>query len=180
MSGERMPTSAPEHDPSCAKCSLAMDRRTFLRGAAFAAAATLAALGVAPGAAFAANVRAISPSSGAGGQRAYRLPTADGVAVDSVNDVIIARWQGRVYAFSLRCPHRGTRLEWHAGETRIFCPKHKARFRPDGSHDSGRSTRNLDRYEVQRRGEELVVMLDALRRADEDPTGWSAAIVLVS
>jgi nitrite reductase/ring-hydroxylating ferredoxin subunit len=180
MSGEKKLTSGPAHDTSCAKCPLGMDRRTFLRGAALAATATLAALGAAPGAAFAANVRAIAPFSGAGGQRAYGFPTADGVAVDSANDVIIARWQGRVYAFSLRCPHRGTRLEWHADESRIFCPKHKARFRPDGSHDSGRSTRNLDRYEVQRRGAELIVILDALRRVDEDPAGWGAAMVLAS
>lgn len=180
MRGEGMRKSGSAHDVSCAKCPLAMDRRTFLHGAALAVAATLAAVGAAPGAAFAANVRAIAPSSGAGRQRAYRLPTADGVSVDDANDVIIARWQERVYAFSLRCPHRGTRLEWHGDESRIFCPKHKARFRPDGSHDSGRSTRDLDRYEVQRRGEELIVMLDALRRVDEDPAGWSAAMVLVS
>jgi nitrite reductase/ring-hydroxylating ferredoxin subunit len=179
MSVESKPTTGSAHDTSCGKCPLAMDRRTFLRDAALAAAATLAVLGATPGAAFAANVRAIAPLSRAGGQRAYRLPTTDGVSVDDANDVIIARWQGRVYAFSLRCPHRGTRLEWHADEARIFCPKHKARFRLDGSHDSGRSTRNLDRYDVQRRGEELIVILDALRRVDEDPAGWSAAMVLV-
>lgn len=156
-----------------------MGRRAFLRDAALAAAATLAALGLAPGAAFAEGVRAIAPLSGSAGQRAYRIPMADSVAVDAANDVIIARWQGRAYAFSLRCPHRGTRLEWRASETRIYCPRHKARFRPDGAHDSGRSTRDLDRFDVQRRGDEILVDFDALRRVDVDDAAWRAAVVVI-
>ena len=102
------------------------------------------------------------------------------VAVDAANDVIIARWQGCVYAFSLRCPHRGTRLEWHPDETRIFCPRHKARFRADGAHDSGRASRDLDRYDVRRQGEELIVDFDALLRADVDAAAWSLAMVKVA
>jgi nitrite reductase/ring-hydroxylating ferredoxin subunit len=125
-------------------------------------------------------VRAIAPLSGAGGQRAYRLPAADGATVDAANDLIIARWQGRVYAFSLRCPHRGTRLEWHADEARIFCPKHKARFRPDGAHDSGRSTRDLDRYGVRRQGEELIVNFAILYRADQNAAAWEGSTVQVA
>ena len=178
MSGEMDATSAPREE-SCTDCPLVVDRRAFLRGAALAAAATLAALGAAPSAAFAESVRAIAPLATAGGQRTYRMPGVDGVAVDWANDVIIARWQGRAYAFSIKCPHRGTRLEWHADETRIFCPKHKARFRPDGAHDSGRTSRNLDRYDVRRQGSDLVVNFDALRRADTDAAAWSAAVVQV-
>jgi nitrite reductase/ring-hydroxylating ferredoxin subunit len=90
-----------------------------------------------------------------------------------------ARWQGRAYAFSIKCPHRGTRLEWHADETRIFCPKYKARFRPDGAHVSGRTSRDLDRYDVRRQGSDLLVNFDALRRADTDAAAWSAAVVQV-
>jgi nitrite reductase/ring-hydroxylating ferredoxin subunit len=93
--------------------------------------------------------------------------------------VILARWQGHLYAFSLRCPHRGTRLEWHASESRVFCPKHKARFRPDGAHDSGRNTRSLDRYGLRLEGGAVVVELDVLHRIDEDPTAWEAAVIAV-
>jgi nitrite reductase/ring-hydroxylating ferredoxin subunit len=101
------------------------------------------------------------------------------VSIDSANDVILARWQNRVYAFSLRCPHRGTKLEWHADESRVFCPKHKARFRPDGAHDSGRNTRSLDRYDLHLDGSAVVVELDMLHRIDEDPAGWNAAAINV-
>ena len=38
---------------------------------------------------------------------------------------------------------------WHAAESRVYCPKHKVRFRPDGMHDSGRATRSLDRYDLR-------------------------------
>ena len=180
MASEATALRNAAHEEECSECPLAVDRRAFLRGAALAAAATLAALGVAPGPAFAEGVRAITPWRSAVAQRTYRLPTADGVSVDEANDVIIARWQGRAYAFSLKCPHRGTRLVWHADETRIFCPKHKARFRPDGAHDSGRSTRDLDRFELRRQGDELIVNFDALRRANDDVAAWRAAVVQVA
>jgi len=38
--------------------------------------------------------------------RTYAIPTADTISVDVANDVILARSQNRVYAFSLKCPHR--------------------------------------------------------------------------
>ena len=90
------------------------------------------------------------------------------------------RWAGRVYAFSLACPHRGARLEWHAAERRVFCPEHEARFRPDGAHDSGRRTRALDRHDLRREGNRLIVQLDARRRADQDAAAWEAATVVVA
>jgi hypothetical protein len=41
-----------------------------------------------------------------GAMRTYAIPTADTISVDVANDVILARSQNRVYAFSLKCPHR--------------------------------------------------------------------------
>ena len=162
----------------CHECPIVeVSRRAFLRNAALATAATMAAIGLTPSSAFAEAVRATSPLRAGGAERAYRIPAADGVSIDAANEVILVRWQGLAYAFSLACPHRGTRLEWHADEGRVFCPKHKARFRPDGAHDSGRQTRNLDRYEMRRQGATLVVMLDRLHRVDVDPAGWTAAVV---
>ena len=93
--------------------------------------------------------------------------------------MILVRWRERAYAFSTKCPHRGARLEWHPSEDRDFCPKHTARFRPDGAHDSGRKSRDLDRYDIRREGTSLVIRLDALRRADTDPTGWAAATAMI-
>ena len=162
----------------CGACPVAeVSRRAFLRNAALAAAATMAAIGLAPGTALAEAVHAVVPLGAAGAQRAYRIPAADGVFIDADSEVILVRWQGLGYAFSLACPHRGARLEWHADEGRVFCPKHKARFRPDGAHDSGRRTRNLDRYDIRRQGATLVVALDQVRRADVDPAAWAAAVV---
>ncbi|MBX6363392.1 MAG: Rieske (2Fe-2S) protein [Gemmatimonadetes bacterium] len=168
-------TDAPPAEPGV--CPLAVDRRTFVRHAALAAVASLAAAGAAPAAALAERVGTLTPGRAQGATRSYPIPATDGVAIDAENQVILARWQGRVYAFSLRCPHRGQRLEWHRDETRIFCPKHKARFHPDGAHASGRSTRPLDRYALSRRGETIVVDFGTLFRADEDPAGWAAAVV---
>lgn len=166
----------------CGACPIVeMNRRVFLRNAALATAATMAVLGSAPGTAFAEGVRAVTADGAAegaaGAERTYRIPMENGVAIDAGSEVILVRWEGLGYAFSLACPHRGARLEWHADEQRVFCPKHKARFRPDGVHDSGRQSRSLDRYEIRREGAALVVALDRVHRADLDPAAWMAAVV---
>ena len=164
---------------ACQSCAHATDRRAFLRHLAVAVAGTLAATGLSPSAAFASNARYIAPLTARGNQRRYDLPRTDSVAIDSSNEVILARWQGHVYAFSLNCPHRGTTLVWRADESRVFCPKHKARFRPDGAHDSGRNTRSLDRYALRMESGAVVVELDTLYRIDQDPGGWNGAVIAV-
>ena len=166
----------------CDECPVAAaSRRAFLRDAGLAVigALGLSALGR-PAAAFAASVMEVNATDSSGMLRTYGLPTSNSISVDAANDVILARWEDRVFAFSLRCPHRGSRLEWHADEGRVFCPKHKARFRPDGSHDSGRQSRDLDRYDISRRGASIVVDVDALRRADQEPDAWRAAVIVVA
>ena len=164
-------------DRACDACPLVVDRRRFLRDAALAAVATLAALGAAPSAALADAVRAVDPLAVAGTERSYPIPAADGVAVDAANDVIVVRWLNRAYAFSRKCPHKGATLQWRAGEGRVYCPKHKARFHPDGAHASGRRARDLDRHDIRRRGDQLAVDLAVVRRKDRDPEGWAAAVV---
>jgi nitrite reductase/ring-hydroxylating ferredoxin subunit len=174
-----MPT--PSHQPAddaatqpCDGCPLTVDRRAFLRAAA------LATLGVAvagsAASAFGATVASVRPRRAAGREQLYDVPLADGVSIDERNEVILVRWQNRAYALSSRCTHRGAALDWRPGDGQVFCPKHKARFRPDGVHAGGRRTRDLDRYDVRRRGDTLAVDLSALRRADTEPDAWEAAV----
>lgn len=166
----------------CSECPVAnASRRVFLRDVAAAVIGSLAiAAAASPAAALTASVTEVRPVSGAGRRRIYEIPKTDSVAVDEANEVIIARWQNRVYAFSLKCPHRGSRLEWRASEQRVYCPKHKARFQPDGAHASGRASRDLDRYGVTRDAASLVVELDVVFRADREAAAWRAAVVAVA
>ena len=160
-----------------AGCHFSADRRTFLRASALGVLAALAGEAALP--TLAQAVGTVTPMRAGKLELRYALPSADTVSVDERNEVILVRWQGRAYAFSTKCPHRGTQLEWRATEGRVFCPKHKARFRPDGAHDSGRSTRDLDRFDIRREGASLVIDLGALRRADSDPAAWRAAFVIL-
>ena len=161
----------------CSDCPLVVDRRRFLRDTGFAVLATLIATGLRPVAALAETVSEIAPMRKTGTRLAYAVPASNSVSVDPGNDVIIARWDNRAYAFSLKCPHRGATLEWKPDESRIFCPKHKARFTPDGDHFSGRETTALDRYRVSRDGSEIIVSLDAVLKQNEDPAAWASAVV---
>lgn len=159
-------------------CYFFVDRRAFLRATALGVLGALAGEAAFPE--LARSLGTARPTRAGRAELRYTLPAGDGVDVDETNEVILVRWQGRGYAFSTKCPHRGGRLEWRAAESRVYCPKHKARFRADGAHDSGRSSRDLDRYDIRREGTSLVVRLDSLHRADTDPAGWAAAVVALN
>jgi arsenite oxidase small subunit len=166
----------------CTGCALDPERREFLRSLS-AALASLALLGMVPRDADAASVRAIVALAAAPhdvrGEKRYPIPATDGVSIDRDSEVIIARAAGKVYAFALACPHQNTALRWNADDHQFQCPKHKSRYRDDGTFIEGRATRNMDRLPVRHDGATLVVDVDALIQQDEHPAEWSAAFVPV-
>jgi Rieske Fe-S protein len=147
---------------SCDGCPVgeAIERREFVRDllAAFALPVTFAS------------------GFGVRTDKAYALPAADGVVIDKGESVIIARFDSKVFAFSLACPHQNTALKWDAKAGRFQCPKHKSRYKPDGVFIDGRATRGLDRFAVRRDGDKLMVNLDALYEEDKNAE-WKAAFV---
>jgi nitrite reductase/ring-hydroxylating ferredoxin subunit len=142
-----------------------------------AVAATLLASGLSPSSALASLVAEIKPMRRNGARLSYALPKGTAVLVDSDNDVIIARVDRSVYAFSIRCPHKGARLQWREAEGKIYCPKHKARFDAKGEHVSGRRSRNLDRYAIEVQAGTVVVDTDSLFREDQNGDRWRAAVI---
>lgn len=160
-----------DHGP----CGGACGRRSFLRGSA-----TLVALTALIGRdAMAMPVRTISALARRGTAITYPIPPSDGVTIDRDQDVILARVQGQVFAFSLTCPHQNTALRWQDGAKAFTCPKHKSKYQPDGVFVSGRATRAMDRFAIARSGDSVVVDVDRLYRADEQPAEWKAAVVLL-
>ena len=148
-------------------------RRAFLRDALSAAAvlagistlapfSTLTALEVAPN-----------------GTIRYPIPAADGVSIDSKNEVIIARSKGDVFAFALACPHQNTALRALSGDKGFQCPRHKSRYQPDGTFINGKATRNMDRLQITRDGNDVVVDPDVFFESDKEPAKWAAAMVKI-
>ena len=164
------------HD--CGSCPLGevVERREFLREAVARTLLAVGAIGVLSDRLSALPVTFVT-GSGVRADKAYPLPAADGVAIDKDESVIIARFDNRAWAFSLACPHQSTAIRWEAADHRFQCPKHKSRYRPDGTFIEGRATRGLDRFAVRRDGEQLQVNLDALYREDKDAVEWSTAFV---
>ena len=167
-----------ESSMECESCPLGevVERRQFVRDALRRVAL---ALGVVS---FAANRVAALPvtfaaGSGTRADKAYPLPAGDGVVIDKDESVIIARFADRAYAFSLACPHQNTAIRWDAANTRFQCPKHKSKYRTDGTFIEGRATRGLDRFAIKRDGDQLLVNLDALYREDKNPTEWATAFI---
>jgi Rieske Fe-S protein len=93
--------------------------------------------------------------------------------------VIVVRAHGQVYAFNLACPHQNVALRWNQGDTQFQCPKHHSKYQPDGTSISGRATRNMDRFAVQRSGDTLTVDLNLLFRSDQQSAQWAAAAVAI-
>ena len=163
-------------DDGCTGCTL-HDRRDFLFDALRAGAAALAAIGLAPVAAEAMPLRWISALAARGAERTYPVPATDGVQIDKANEVILARSGKSVFAFALACPHQNTVLRWDAGANRFQCPKHKSRYRPDGTFIEGRATRGMDRYAVRLVGGSVAVDVDKLYQEDTDLAQWQQAVV---
>ena len=166
-------------ESSCECCPLGemVERRAFLRNAAATVAGVLAALGASATQARALPIRAVSALSAIGDERVYPIPIDDGAIIDKKESIIIARWQGMAYAFSLACPHQNTVLRWEQAEGRFQCPKHHSKYRPDGSFIEGRATRGMDRFAIRLNGTNIVVDIDTLYRQDKEGAEWKAAFV---
>jgi len=121
----------------------------------------------------------VSALSARGDERTYPLPNADGATIDREESVIVVRWQGAAYVFSLACPHQNTALKWAPQDAQFQCPKHHSKYRPDGTFIEGRATRGMDRFAVRRDGDKVVVDLDKLYQQDKDPAEWKAALIPV-
>ena len=166
--------------PSCEGCAL-VARRDFFREAGAAAVSILIALGASPARAAAAPIEFVTALGGSKDEKSYAIPVKDGVQIDKDNAAMITRWQGKVYVFSLACPHQNTMLRWSDKDNEFQCPKHHSRFEPNGAYiaDSGRATRGLDRFAVRKDGNNVVVNLDSLWQQDEDEAAWNAAFITV-
>jgi nitrite reductase/ring-hydroxylating ferredoxin subunit len=166
---------------ACHSCPAAdavgAERRAFLRDAALAVAAALTAVGGAASGAFAQPLAFTAPLDVAGDVRWYAIPAADGASIDREHEVILVRWQGAAYAFNLACPHQNTALRWQERDARFQCPKHKSKYRPDGTFIEGRATRGMDRFAVRREGDRVGVDVERLFREDRDAAGWAGAVV---
>ena len=163
-------------DESCTGCDVA-GRREFILDALRAGAAVVAALGLSSATADAMPVRFVSALAGAGSDKSYPIPAADGVSIDKENEVIVARVGKKAYAFALACPHQNTALRWEAADNRFQCPKHKSIYNPEGVYVEGRATRSMDRYAVKLAGSTVVVDIDKLYQEDTDNAQWQHAVV---
>jgi Rieske Fe-S protein len=161
----------------CAAC--ADSRRDFLKQAALAISGALVGVAGPAGSAAALPVTAGAPLCAAGAELTYPIPAADGATVDRDNGVIIARYQGRVFAFNLSCPHENAAVRWKAAVNRFECSRHDSRYEPNGTYTSGRATRNMDRFAVKRNGSSLVVDVSRLIQSDTQKAQWEAAAVLL-
>jgi Rieske Fe-S protein len=167
------------HSP-CNGCAL-VDRRSFLQDAGAMAASVLVALGASPRRAAAAPMELVSALGGDREDKSYAMPARDGTQIDKDNGTIVARYQGKVYVFSLACPHQNTAIKWYDKDNQFECPKHHSRYLPNGEYvkDSGRATRGLDRFAIRKDGSAVVINLDKLYQEDEDEAPWKAAFVTV-
>jgi Rieske Fe-S protein len=130
------------------------------------------------------SASALPVTSGSGAQtgpdeHTYPLPAGDGVAIDRETQVILVRFQLKIYAFNLACPHENTALRWRAQDNRFQCPRHESKYQPDGTFIEGRATRNMDRFAIRKAGTSVVVDLSRLFRSDQQQADWAAAFVTV-
>ncbi len=161
--------SEQQVEGACVGCSA---RRMFLQRAvtATAALAGLSLLGPARA------LSALEPRRARGPVK-YALPAADGVSIDTANEIILCRNAGEVYAFALSCPHQNTALKVMPKNAGFQCPRHKSKYHPNGTFVSGRATRNMDRLQITRDGATIAVDPDIAFESDTEPAKWAAAVI---
>jgi len=160
-----------EHD--CTECPLT-DRRDFLVRAGL----VIAGVGISLHHATPLSALAIRRGATPGHTDVtYAIPSNDGVLVDKDNDVILVKFEGYVYAFARSCPHQNTALKWLDDDHAFQCPKHKSRYKPDGTFVSGRATRGMDRLAIRRDDKNVVVTVDTVFQQDKEPDKWTAAAI---
>ena len=152
-------------------------RREFLQSAGCFAGA-LAAIGLSKEA-LAAPVTIIDSDQAAGDTRVYPIPAADGVTIDKAAQVILVRSSGHVFAFALSCPHQNAAVKWVPQHNQFECTKHDSHYQADGTHTSGRATRNMDRFPITKEGAMLHIDIAHVFQSDKDAAGWNAATVTV-
>ena len=164
----------------CDGCALGQTRRDFVREAASGALAAFALLGLSGRVAGELPIRFSRALSALGATLSYAIPAQDGAEIDKDNEVILVRWQNAVYAFNLSCPHQRTALRWNAQDGRFQCPKHHSQYTPDGHFITGRATRGMDRFPLQKNGNAIAVDVSSMIKQTENAVGWDAAVVHLS
>lgn len=173
-----LPVSSSDSARDASPCDgCGSTRREFLGRVSLGALAAAVALELGGNAAEAFPVTLVDGTQLPGNQRSYPIPASDGATIDQTDEVIVARVHQQVFAFNLACPHQNTALRWRADDNRFQCPRHGSKYQPDGTFISGRATRNMDRFAVQRSGDAIVVDLNRLIKSDEQPALWAAAVV---
>ncbi len=165
-----------DHEP-CTRCAGSDTRRDFLKHAATLVSGAIVGMTGVPGSAEALAVSAGAPVGAAGSELTYPIPAADGATVDHDNGVIIVRYQGKVFAFNLSCPHENAAVRWKAAVNRFECSRHDSKYEPNGAYTSGRATRNMDRFALKRTGNNIVVDVSKLIQSDTEKAQWEAAVL---
>jgi Rieske Fe-S protein len=166
-----------ERGARCAACAGADSRRDFLERAGALVLGALSGIAAQASAAAALTVALGRPLDTSGADLTYPVPAADGATVDRDNGVIIVRFQGKVFAFNLSCPHENAAVRWKPAVNRFECSRHDSRYDPGGVYTSGRATRNMDRLAVKRNGDTVVVDISRLIQSDTQKAQWEAAVI---
>jgi Rieske Fe-S protein len=166
-----------ERHAGCAACAGGDDRRDFLKRAAALVSGALAGMAgsASPSAALAVTLG--RPVGASGADLTYPVPAADGATVDRDNGVIVVRFQGKVFAFNLSCPHENAAVRWKPAVNRFECSRHDSRYDLGGVYTSGRATRNMDRFAVKRSGDTIAVDVSRLIQSDKQKPEWEAAAI---
>ena len=172
-----------KHDTPAAKSKtfrvIDTGRREFLGRASCAVFAAMAASGITADRMAAFPMAPVLAADPQGTERYYDVPGSDGVNIDKDNDVILIRYQNRIYAFALACPHENTALQWQPREQRFQCPRHKSKYQPNGAFISGRTTRNMDRFAVRLENGKVTVDLSKLYQSDRNTSEWESAVLVL-
>lgn len=99
--------------------------------------------------------------------RAYVVPAPDSLS-DQFADLPVAA--SGLMALFQRCVHLGCRVPWCATSVGFECPCHGSRYNAIGEYFGGPAGRNLDRFEVEIRGDRFVIRTGTIFQTARAPS----------
>lgn len=98
--------------------------------------------------------------------RAYIVPSPDNLSEQFEGRGVAA---GGFMALFQRCVHLGCRVPWCATSIGFECPCHGSRYNYVGEYFGGPAPRNLDRFEVELRGDRFIVRTGSIIETPRAP-----------
>ncbi len=102
-----------------------------------------------------------------------RVDAWNRVSEVKIGSAWVVEQEGKLVAFSTRCPHLGCAIDWDLEESRFACPCHDSSFSARGHREHGPSPRDMDTLQLEQEDELVQIRYQRYKQGSQskEPIG---------